>query len=79
MGVGWGWGDIILRRSILFTGSDKAISEIRTSKNTWIEDSTSDLVDKISLRINWITGLQTIKKYDEFNEGKKEEYEYLQV
>ena len=63
----------------LFSGSSKEISEIRTSKNTWIEDSTSDLVDKISLRINWITGLQTTRKYDEFNEGKKEEYEYLQV
>ena len=37
------------------------------------------MVDKISLRINRITGLQTIRKYDEFDEGKKEEYEYMQV
>ena len=49
------------------------------SKNTWIEDGESDLVDEVSLRINRITGLQTIRKYDEFNEGKKEEYEYFQV
>ena len=49
------------------------------SKNTWIEDGESDLIDKVSLRINRITGLQTIRKYDEFNEGKKEEYEFFQV
>ena len=64
---------------MLYTGSTKDISEIRVSKNTWIEDGESDLVDKVSLRINRITGLQTIRKYDEFNEGKKEEYEYFQV
>ena len=62
-----------------FTGSNKKVTEIRVSKNTWIQDNESDLVDKISLRINRITGLQTIRKYDEFNEGKKEEYEYMQV
>ena len=49
------------------------------SKNTWIEDGASDLVDKLSLRVNRITGLQTIRKYDDFHEGKKEEYEYFQV
>ena len=48
-------------------------------KNTWIEDGTSDLVDKISLRINRFTGLQTTKIYDDFKEGKKDEYESLQV
>ena len=63
----------------IHVGSTKDISEIRVSKNTWIEDGDSDLVDKVSLRINRITGLQTIRKYDEFNEGKKEEYEYFQV
>ena len=61
------------------TGSSKDVSEIRVSKNTWIEDGESDLIDKVSLRINRITGLQTIRKYDEFNEGKKEEYEFFQV
>ena len=64
---------------MIFTGSNKKVTEIRVSKNTWIQDNESDLVDKISLRINRITGLQTIRKYDEFNEGKKEEYEYMQV
>ena len=33
----------------------------------------------ISLRMNRITGYQTIRKFDEFNEGKKDEYENLQV
>ena len=60
-------------------GGSTDLSEIRTSKNTWIEDGTSDLVDKISLRINRFTGLQTTKIYDDFKEGKKDEYESLQV
>ena len=60
-------------------GGSTDLSEIRTSKNTWIEDGTSDLVDKISLRINRFTGLQTTKIYDDFKEGKKDEYEALQV
>ena len=63
----------------LFLGGSKDVSEIRTSKNTWIEDGANQLIDKISLRINRITGYQTIRKFDEFNEGKKDEYENLQV
>jgi hypothetical protein len=39
-------------------GSDKLISEMRVSKNGWLEDGSSKLVDTISQRINWITGLQ---------------------
>ena len=62
-----------------FLGGSTDLSDIRTSKNTWIEDGTSDLVDKISLRINRFTGLQTTKIYDDFKEGKKDEYESLQV
>ena len=62
-----------------YIGGSTDLSEIRTSKNTWIEDGTSDLVDKISLRINRFTGLQTTKIYDDFKEGKKDEYESLQV
>ena len=63
----------------LSLGGSKDVSEIRTSKNTWIEDGANQLVDKISLRMNRITGYQTIRKFDEFNEGKKDEYENLQV
>ena len=60
-------------------GGSTDLSEIRTSKNTWIKDGNSDLVDQISRRINLITGLQTTRKYDEFNGGKTDEYEDLQV
>ena len=63
----------------LSLGGSKDVSEIRTSKNTWIEDGANQLIDKISLRMNRITGYQTIRKFDEFNEGKKDEYENLQV
>ena len=62
-----------------FIGGSTDLSDIRTSKNTWIEDGTSDLVDNISLRINRFTGLQTTRIYDDFKEGKKDEYESLQV
>ena len=41
-------------------GSGKLISEMRVSKNAWLEDGSSDLVDKISQKINWITGLQVV-------------------
>merc|ERR1712123_454247 len=60
-------------------GQDKTLSDLRLSQNAWIEDGQHPLVDKISQRINWITGLQTSKKYDKHGEGKKEEYEYLQL
>ena len=30
-------------------------------------------------RLNWVTGLQTSLLYDKHGEGKKEEYEYLQL
>ena len=63
----------------LCIGGSTDLSEIRTSKNTWIEDGTSKLVDKISLRINRVTGLQTTRIYDDFKEGKMDEYEALQV
>ena len=55
------------------------MTEIQTSKYTYLKDGDSDVVDKLSLRINWITGLQTIRKYDEFDEGKEEDYEWLFV
>jgi len=60
-------------------GQDKTLSDLRVSQNAWIEDGKHPLVDKISQRINWITGLQTSMKYDAHGEGKKEEYEYLQL
>ena len=55
------------------------LSDLRLGLNAWIEDGKYPLVDKISQRTNWITGLQTSMKYDKHGEGKKEEYEYLQL
>lgn len=60
-------------------GHGKEISEMRVSRNCWIKDFESGLVDKISPRINWITGLQTTRPHDLHGEGKEEEYEHLQV
>ena len=67
----------IMKQSAI--GQDKTVSDLRMSQNAWIEDGKHPLVDKISERTNWITGLQTSKKYDKHGEGKKEEYEYLQL
>ena len=60
-------------------GHGKEVSEGRVSRNCWIKDFESGLVDKISARINWITGLQTSRPLDIHGEGKEEEYEPLQV
>ena len=60
-------------------GGNYDLSEIRTSKSAFIEDYNITVVDNISLRINLITGLQTTRMYDEFNEAKKDEYENFQV
>ena len=60
-------------------GGSYDTSEIRTSKTTFIEDGNNTIVDRISFRINLITGLQTTRKYDEFAEAKKAEYEHFQV
>ncbi len=60
-------------------GHGKEISEMRVSRNCWVKDGESDLVDSLSPRLNWITGLQTSWKLDKFDEGREEEYEHLQI
>ena len=60
-------------------GQGKELSDIRVSRNAWLEDGVSPLVDKINRKTNRLTGLQTSVKYDRHKEGKKEEFEYLQV
>ena len=55
------------------------MTEIQTSKYTYINDNTNAIVDKVSLRVNWITGFQTSRKHDEFNEGNDEDYEDIFV
>ena len=52
---------------------------MRVSKNTWLEDGSSDILDLVSNRINWVTGLNTFCKSDRMKEGKVEEFEYLQI
>jgi len=58
-------------------GVDKQVSDLRLSQSHWIEDRTNKLVDKLSERMNWITGLRTSAMFDKG--AKKEEYEYLQI
>lgn len=60
-------------------GHGKEISEMRVSRNCWIKDFESRVVDRLSPRINWITGLQTTRPLDAHGEGKEEEYEHMQV
>ena len=60
-------------------GHGKEVSEMRVSRNCWIKDFESKLVDKLSPRINWITRLQTSRPLDVHQEGQEEEYEQLQI
>lgn len=59
-------------------GKEKLVSDLRVAKSAWLEDGIG-IVDKMSLRINLVTGLQSARKFDRFGEGKEEEYELLQV
>ena len=60
-------------------GREKTLSELRRSESAWIEDGVSGLVDRLSARMNWVTGLQTSLMWDRHGEGRREEYEYLQL
>jgi len=60
-------------------GHGKEVSEMRVSRNCWIKDFESGLVDKLSPRFNRITQLQTSRPLDIHGEGKEEEYEHLQI
>ncbi len=39
-------------------GVDRLISEMRVSKNAWLEDESTPVVSRVSKRIDMITGLQ---------------------
>ena len=67
----------LLRQSAI--GQEKQLSDLRLSQSYWIEDSKHEVVDKLSLRMNMLTGLQTSALYDKHYEGRREEYEYLQI
>ena len=58
-------------------GSD-LIYDLRLSETVFIDDGESELVDRLSHRMNWITGLHTAALLD--TEGREEEdYELLQL
>ena len=59
-------------------GDKQTVSELRVSRNAWLEDGIP-LVDRLSKRINLITGLQTALKWDESGSKRVEEYEQLQI
>ena len=54
-------------------GREKTLSELRRSESAWIEDGASALVDRLSARMNWVTGLQTSLLWDRHREGRREE------
>ena len=60
------------------TGQDKVITDLRVSKNMWLPDEAPGVL-ALSERMNRLTGLQTTRALDAHGEGKKEEYEQLQV
>ena len=61
-----------------YVGAKKERTELRVSKNTWLSDNDS-VVEKVSRRVNWVTGLNTFLKDDHGKMEKKEEFEFLQV
>ena len=62
-------------------GQAKELSEIRVSRNAWLEDGVAPMVDKINLRTDRLTKLQSSATWAKFGEGmkRKEEFEFLQV
>ena len=62
-------------------GQAKELSEIRVSRNAWLEDGVAGMVDKINLRTDRLTGLQSSATWAKHGEGmkRKEEFEFLQV
>jgi len=62
-------------------GQAKELSEIRVSRNAWLEDGVAAMVDKINLRTDRLTRLQSSATWAMHGEGlkRKEEFEFLQV
>lgn len=48
-------------------GVDRLISEMRVSKNAWLEDESLPVVNKVSKKIDMVTGLQVRIRLD-FNQ-----------
>jgi len=58
-------------------GQKKTVSDMRVGESAFIPDNVSPIVDRINEKINLITGLNGCRRLDA--EGKKEEFEYLQI
>ena len=53
------------------------IYDLRLSETVFVDDGESELVDRLSHRMDWITGLHTSSLLD--TEGREEDYELLQL
>ena len=51
--------------------------DLRLSETVFVDDGESELVDRLSYRMDWITGLHTSALLD--TEGREEDYELLQL
>ena len=55
------------------------MTEMQTSKYAYVTDESTKLSEKLTKRISWITGLQTGRSFDKFEDENTEEYEPLFV
>ena len=55
------------------------MTEMQTSKYAYVTDESTKLSEKLTMRISWITGLQTGRSFDKFDDENAEEYEPLFV
>jgi len=62
-----------------YVGIAKDMTEMQTSKYAYVTDESTKLSEKLTMRISWITGLQTGRSFDKFEDENAEEYEPLFV
>ena len=55
------------------------MTEMQTSKYAYVTDESTKLSEKLTTRISWITGLQTGRSFEKFEDENAEEYEPLFV
>ena len=52
---------------------------MQSSKYAYMDDESNPILEKLTFRISWITGLQTVRSFEEFEDENLEEYEPLFV
>ena len=52
---------------------------MQSSKYAYMDDESNPILGKLTFRISWITGLQTVRSFEEFEDENLEEYEPLFV